>query len=103
MPQPMACCYKDEEQSSCSTTGKKDQHSNGKVLLRESPAFGFAQASTFTCGQQQVWGETKIKIENCSSPEWCCDASQELSFECCLLSRPDPSCMCHGEEKHQRS
>lgn len=34
----MACCYKDKVHSSCSTTGKKDQYSNGKVLPARKPS-----------------------------------------------------------------
>lgn len=60
VPQSMACCYKGEARSSCRTTGKKDHKANPRCCLQGSPAFGFAQVSTFTCGQQQLQGEKKL-------------------------------------------
>lgn len=59
VPQPMACCYKDEAHSSCSTIGKKDHMAMARCCLQGSPTFGFAQVNTFTCRQQQLQGEKK--------------------------------------------
>lgn len=100
--QLMACCCKDEEHSSCSTTGKKDQYSNGKVLPARKPSLWTCPGKCFYLWATTALGWKKIKIEIYSSPKWYCDASWELSFEYCLLSCPDPSCMCHGQGEYQR-